>query len=109
MDLKSKKCVPCEGGIPPLQKEKAKELLKELDLSWKIAGNKIERTFRFKDFRGAMEFVNKVADVAEAAGHHPDIHLEGWNKVRIALYTHAINGLHENDFIVAARIDALVD
>jgi 4a-hydroxytetrahydrobiopterin dehydratase len=108
MDLTSKKCVPCEGGIPPLTLENAEALLKDLDISWKIIDKKIERTFRFKNFREAMKFVNKVAELAEREGHHPDIHLEGWNKVRIVLYTHAINGLHENDFIVAAKIDALV-
>jgi 4a-hydroxytetrahydrobiopterin dehydratase len=107
MDLKGKKCVACHGGVKPLGVEEAQALLKELDASWKIIGNRIERTFKFNDFKGAMVFVNKVAAVAESEGHHPDIHVEGWNKVRIVLYTHAINGLHENDFIVAAKLDAL--
>jgi 4a-hydroxytetrahydrobiopterin dehydratase len=108
MDLSKKKCVPCRGGVPPLPTEKAQELLKELNIAWKLADNKIERTYKFRNFREAMVFINKVASIAEAEGHHPDIHLEGWNSVRIVLYTHAIGGLHENDFIVAAKIDGLV-
>lgn len=109
MGLTDKRCVPCEGGIAPLSQRKAEALLKELDGAWRIADNKIERPFRFKNFRQAVAFVNEVAEVAEGEGHHPDIHLENWNRVRIVLHTHAINGLHENDFIVAAKIDALVE
>jgi 4a-hydroxytetrahydrobiopterin dehydratase len=107
MDLTAKKCVPCEGGVQPLEKEKAAEYLKQLGPGWETDGKKITKRYRFKDFAEAMGFVNKVAEVAEAEGHHPDIHIEGWNKVRIVLFTHAIKGLHENDFIVAAKIDGL--
>ncbi len=106
MELARKKCVPCEGGIAPLGPEEAKAYLKQVDAGWSLAGDRIAREFRFRDFREAMSFVNKVAGIAEAEGHHPDIHIR-WNRVRLELYTHAIKGLHENDFIVAAKIDAL--
>lgn len=106
-NLTAKKCIACEGGIPPLKPAEARSLLKEVDSGWSIKGIKIIREFKFVDFKAAIEFINKVADIAEGEGHHPDIYLHGWNNVRIELYTHAINGLHENDFIVAAKIDGL--
>lgn len=106
--LKSKKCVPCEGGTPPLTREESEKLLSQIP-DWEIFGNKkIVRDFRFKDFKAAMGFVNKVAELAEAEGHHPDILIHGWNKVRLELSTHAIGGLSENDFILAAKIDNLM-
>lgn len=108
MDLRKKRCVPCEGRVKPLTGKKARELLRKLDAAWRIRKTRIERRFRFRDFWRAMSFANKVAVIAEKEGHHPDIHVEKWNNVRIVLYTHAIGGLHENDFIVAAKIDALV-
>lgn len=109
MGLESKKCVPCEGGIPPLPLSEARKLLKQLPSGWELKKNaggivQLERTFKFKNFAKAMEFVNKTAAIAEKQGHHPDIFVFGWNKVRMGLYTHAIRGLHENDFIMAARI-----
>lgn len=107
-DLLSKKCVPCEGGMPPLEKEKIDELRKEIP-QWILSDDdkKISRNFTFKNFKEAMAFVNKVADRAESEGHHPDILIYSWNKVKIELWTHAIGGLSENDFIMAAKIDAL--
>lgn len=106
-DLSSKKCVPCEGGMPPLLREEAERLLSQT-LGWKIADDKkILREFSFKNFKEAMIFVNRVADLAEEEGHHPDIMIHGWNKVRLELSTHAIGGLSENDFIVAAKINDL--
>ena len=107
MDLTSKKCVPCEGGTPPLTEDKVNELLSQVDSSWELFENKkIKLKLKFKDFVEAMAFVNKVADLAEEEGHHPDIHIY-WNKVNLDLWTHAIGGLSDNDFIMAAKIDKI--
>jgi len=108
MDLTKKHCVACEGGVPPMDEARAHEYLGEA-LGWNISDDKksIRRGFEFKDFVGAMAFVNKVADIAESEGHHPDLHIF-YNKVKIELSTHAIGGLSENDFIVAAKINALL-
>ena len=105
-DLTSKKCVPCEVGGVPLKAEEIQKLLTLLNNSWSVENNlRLKREFKFKDFIGAMKFVNRVADLAESEGHHPDFHIH-YNKVLIELWTHAIGGLSENDFIVAAKIDA---
>ena len=106
-ELAQKQCVPCRGGTPPLPADKVKEYLAAVP-QWTISadGKRISRTFTLKDFVEAMKFVNKVADVAEAQGHHPDIHIH-WNKVELDLWTHAIGGLHENDFVMAAKLDDL--
>lgn len=107
-DLTSKNCVPCEGGVPPLGSEEVEELLTEVR-GWDLlegAQPKIEKEFKFDDFEEAMQFVNKVAELAEEEGHHPDIEIS-YNVVTIQLYTHAIDGLHENDFILAAKVDDL--
>jgi 4a-hydroxytetrahydrobiopterin dehydratase len=103
MSLTTKKCVPCEGGTPSLTEQESNSLLKEIP-SWTIKDNKVYKQFSFKDFVGAIKFINKVADIAEQEGHHPDIKIS-WNKVDIELWTHAIDGLSENDFIVAAKIE----
>lgn len=106
-DLTKKKCVPCEGGTPPLSPEAVSEYMKKLSTAWEaIQDKKISRQFAFADFRKAIDFVNKVAALAESEGHHPDIHIF-YNKVTIDLWTHAIGGLSENDFIVAAKIEAI--
>lgn len=107
MDLTKKHCVPCEGGIPPMSKEEAEKYLKEVK-GWQLVGNKIEKDLKFRNFKQAMEFVNKVAELAEEEGHHPDILIYSWNKVKLMTYTHAIGGLSENDFILAAKIDELL-
>lgn len=107
MDLTKKHCVPCEGGIPPMNKKEAEKYLKEVR-GWQLIGNKIEKDLKFKNFKKAMEFVNKVAELAEEEGHHPDILVYSWNKVKLMTYTHAIGGLSENDFILAAKIDKLL-
>lgn len=106
-DLTAKTCVPCRGGIPPMEAAKAQELLQATP-GWSLSpdARKISRRFTFQDFRLAMKFVNHVADIAEAEGHHPDIAIH-WNLVDLVLYTHKIEGLHENDFILAAKVDAL--
>ena len=105
MDLLNKKCIPCEGGAKPFTKKEAEEYLNATP-GWRIDGDalKIDRGFEFKDFKEAMGFVNKVAELAESEGHHPDIHVF-YNRVKLALSTHAIGGLSENDFIVAAKIN----
>jgi len=107
MDLTKKHCVPCEGGIPPMSKNEAEKYLKEVK-GWQLAGNKIEKNLKFRNFKHAMKFVNKVAELAEEEGHHPDILVYSWNKVKLMTYTHAIGGLSENDFILAAKIDKLL-
>ncbi|MEX0916775.1 MAG: 4a-hydroxytetrahydrobiopterin dehydratase [Candidatus Spechtbacterales bacterium] len=106
--LSDKKCVPCEGGISPFSLEDLFVYQKQVHEDWRVAdeGKKIKRDVTFKDFKEAMEFVNKVADVAEAEGHHPDITIS-YNNVVISLWTHAIGGLSENDFIMAAKIDCI--
>lgn len=106
-NLLNKKCVPCEGGVEPLKGEK---LITYLNLikGWKdINDHHIEKEFTFKDFKEALAFTNKVGAIAEEEGHHPDIFLS-WGKVKIVLWTHAIGGLSENDFIVAAKFDTLL-
>jgi len=107
VSLERKKCVPCEGGVPPLGAEAARALAAEVP-DWSVSAEppRVSREFRFKDFKKAMAFVNRVADLAEAEGHHPDIHVH-WNRVRLELWTHDIGGLSENDFIVAAKVDRL--
>lgn len=107
-DLTAKKCLPCEIGAPPLDKEKLAELLSQVP-AWQTTqdGERIFREFEFTDFKAALAFLDSVGDIAEAEGHHPDLHLERYKHVRIEIYTHATNGLSENDFILAAKIDAL--
>lgn len=107
MSLADKHCVPCEGGTLPLATEAVKPLLAELKLIWIITDTqKIRHDFKFADFRTAMEFVNKVAALAENESHHPDLHIS-YNRVIVELSTHAIKGLSENDFIVAKKIEML--
>lgn len=107
MSLREKRCVPCEGKTKPLGSEVVGVLSKEVP-EWKLTdGKAIERTWKFKDFVEALIFVNEVGHLAEDEGHHPDIHLTGYNAVRLVLFTHSIKGLSENDFILAAKIDAI--
>ncbi|MCG3126253.1 MAG: putative pterin-4-alpha-carbinolamine dehydratase [Phycisphaerae bacterium] len=103
--LASRHCVPCARGTPPLNSVRIRALLDELD-GWElIEGQRIAKRYRFKDFASALEFVNRVGAVAERQQHHPDVHLS-WGAVRLEIWTYAIGGLSENDFIVAARCDA---
>ena len=106
MDWTKKKCVPCEGGMTAMERARAEELLGTLD-GWDLAGDRLHRHFRFKDFAGAMRFVNALAALAEAEGHHPDFSLHDWNLLDVTTWTHAIGGLSENDFILAGKIDRL--
>jgi len=104
--LVGKKCKPCEGGVEPYTHEEAVEQLKNLD-GWQLTedGKRIRKEWTVKNFVAGIDFFNKVADIAEEDGHHPDLHLEQYKKVAIELWTHAIGGLSENDFILAAKID----
>src|SRR3989344_3071808 len=107
MDLIHKKCVPCEGGMPPLSEDKIKEYLSQLKTEWEVLdGKKIRKEFKFSGFKDAISFVNRIAEVAEQEDHHPDIHIF-YRKVVIELWTHAVGGLSENDFILAAKIEKL--
>lgn len=107
-ELKSKKCVPCEGGVEPYTPEAAKAQLERLE-GWELAreGQRIRKEWTVKDFMAGLEFFNRVAELAEAEGHHPDLHIEGYRNVAIEIWTHAIGGLSENDFILAAKIEEL--
>ena len=107
MSLSNKKCVPCEGGIPPLLSEEIEEYLGQIS-EWSVVDNKkITKELVFENFAFAMAFVNGVAEIAETENHHPDILIHDYKNVTITLSTHAIGGLSENDFIVAAKIDEL--
>lgn len=107
MDLAQKKCVACEGGTAPMNRAEAETLVKQLK-GWTLSGDRqwISKEFSFKDFAGAMAFADTVAGIAEGEGHHPDLQVR-WGKVVVELTTHAIRGLSENDFILAAKIDKL--
>jgi 4a-hydroxytetrahydrobiopterin dehydratase len=105
--LAEKECVPCKGGVPPLKGEDLARLTRELKPGWMVVNeHHLEREFKFKNFREALEFSNKVGELAEAQGHHPDMYL-AWGKVKVTLWTHKIDGLTESDFIMAAKVDKL--
>lgn len=107
-DLASKKCVPCEGSEKPFSRAQAEDYLKQIS-DWELVDEdslKIRKRFKFGKYMQGMEFINKVAKIAEEEGHHPNM-LIGWRQVTINLSTHAIGGLSENDFILAAKIDKL--
>jgi 4a-hydroxytetrahydrobiopterin dehydratase len=103
--LAEKKCAPCEKGTAPIAGAEAERLLGELE-GWKLVdgGKELEKEYRFPDFRQALDFVNRLGEVAESEGHHPDLYL-GWGKVKVNLSTHSVGGLSENDFILAAKAD----
>ncbi len=105
-ELTKKKCVPCEGGVPVLSPNQVQQLLPAVP-EWKLSadGKRIRREWRVKNFVEGLEFFQRVGQVAEAEGHHPDLHLTGYRNVAIEISTHAIGGLSENDFILAAKID----
>lgn len=106
--LVKKTCVPCEGGVPRLSPDAASRFLNGLE-GWRLThdGQRIRRDWRVKDFVTGVEFIDRVATLAENEGHHPDLHIEGFRNVWIEISTHAIGGLSENDFILAAKIDQL--
>lgn len=105
MKLSQKKCLPCEGGTPQLTESQVQDLLKQTP-SWNLNRGHLKRIFKFKDFRQAMNFLNQVAEVAEAENHHPDFCVH-YNKVEVEIWTHAIDGLSENDFILAAKLEEI--
>jgi 4a-hydroxytetrahydrobiopterin dehydratase len=107
VSLAQKKCLPCEGGVQALAAGDAKALSSQVP-KWKVTLEppRVSREFKFKDFAEAMKFTNQVAKLAEKEGHHPDFHIH-WNRVELVLWTHALGGLSENDFIMAAKIDKL--
>ncbi len=107
VNLSSKKCQPCAGATPPLTVEEASKFLAQVS-GWELVeGSKIKKEFKFKNFTASMDFVNNIAKIAEAENHHPSIFIN-YNKVKITCTTHAIGGLSENDFILAAKIDKLI-
>jgi 4a-hydroxytetrahydrobiopterin dehydratase len=106
--LADKQCIPCKGGTPPLLGEKLKALHDELGYSWNLVDeHHLEKEFKFKNFKEALEFTNKVGALAEEVNHHPDIYLS-WGKVKITQWTHKIGGLSEADFVFAAKVDRLI-
>jgi 4a-hydroxytetrahydrobiopterin dehydratase len=105
-ELASKTCVPCRGDVPPLKGAELEELSRQVP-GWEVVDeHHLRREFRFKNFREALDFVNRVGELAEEQAHHPDIVL-GWGRVGVTIFTHKIDGLTESDFILAAKIDKL--
>ena len=105
-DLASRDCVPCRGGVPPLEHDSIQRLLRELDGWAAVNDHHLLKIYEFKNFRESLEFVNRVGELAEAQGHHPDISF-GWGKAEVTIWTHKIDGLTESDFILAAKIDQI--
>lgn len=107
-ELAQKTCVPCEGGVPPVPRDAAVRHLESLP-GWKLveSGKEIEKKWTVKNFVAALEFANRIGEMAEAEQHHPDLHLTGYRHLRVVLSTHAIGGLSMNDFIMAAKIEQI--
>ncbi|PID39278.1 MAG: 4a-hydroxytetrahydrobiopterin dehydratase [Proteobacteria bacterium] len=106
-ELAKKHCIPCSGGVPPLTGAQIAELKPQLSEDWSVVeGHHLERSWVFDDFEQALAFTNKVGELAEEEGHHPDIFL-AWGKVQLTVFTHKIDGLSEADFILAAKVDEL--
>lgn len=105
-DLASRECVPCRGGVPPMSGPEVQKFLAELDGWEAVENHHLRKTFAFKDFREALDFVNRIGELSEEQGHHPDICF-GWGRAEVTIWTHKINGLTESDFILAAKIDKL--
>ena len=107
-ELAKKQCVPCMGGVPPLEGQEIKRLLDELGNDWIVVeDHHLEKKYEFDDFEQALAFTNRVGKLAEEQGHHPDIHL-AWGKVKLLIWTHKIDGLTESDFILAAKADGVL-
>ncbi len=106
-NLTEKRCVPCEGGVDPMTRADFEVYLEQVS-EWNIIDDKkLERTFEFTNFKQALEFVNQAGEIAEEEGHHPDLFIHSWNKVKVSLWTHAIGGLSINDFVLASKIDLI--
>lgn len=105
MSLADHDCVPCRGGVPPLERDRAEELLRQLGNGWHLnAEGHLERTYEFKNFKEALAFANRVGEIAEAQRHHPDLHV-AWGRCTVEIWTHKIGGLTESDFYFAAKAD----
>mgnify|MGYP001174324666 FL=1 len=106
-ELNQKKCIPCQGGVPPMNKDEIAELIPKIDAGWQVIDDHhLRKAWAFPDFSKALEFVNSAGQICEEEGHHADFEL-GWGRVIVKIYTHKINGLVESDFILAAKIDQL--
>ena len=106
-ELAERQCVPCRGGVPPMKGEQIEEMSSQLP-EWQVVNeHHLQRQYRFQDFRESLDFVNRVGELAEEQGHHPDICF-GWGKADITIWTHKIDGLTESDFVLAAKIDKLL-
>jgi len=106
--LADRNCVACRGGVPPIPAGRIEELRRQISGEWRVVeAHHLEREIRLKNFRQSMALANQIAEIAESQGHHPDL-LVSWGRLKIILFTHAVDGLHDNDFIMAARIDALL-
>jgi 4a-hydroxytetrahydrobiopterin dehydratase len=106
-ELSEKECIPCKGGVPPLRGQPLADLHRQLGNGWEVLNeHHLEKEFKFKNFREALAFTNKVGELAEANNHHPDMYL-AWGRVKITIWTHKIDGLTESDFVMAAKIDQL--
>jgi 4a-hydroxytetrahydrobiopterin dehydratase len=107
--LTKNQCTPCQGGVEPLQGKAIEKLLKQLPDGWQVINeHHLEKEYKFKNFIQALAFVNKVGKLAESQSHHPDIYL-AWGRVKLTVWTHKVDGLGENDFILAAKIEELHD
>jgi 4a-hydroxytetrahydrobiopterin dehydratase len=105
--LAQKQCVACKGGVPPLTGHDLTLLAKQIEAGWHVVNeHHLEKEFKFTNFRQALQFTNRVGELAEAQNHHPDIYL-AWGKVKLTLWTHKIDGLTESDFVFAAKVDLL--
>lgn len=103
--LANQQCVPCQGGVPPMEPEEIEEMITKLDDAWTaVNDHHLKRTFEFEDFEEALAFTNDTGAIAEEEGHHPNIHLS-WGEATVEIYTHKIDGLHKADFVLAAKID----
>jgi 4a-hydroxytetrahydrobiopterin dehydratase len=106
-ELAKNECIPCKGGVPPLEGDDLERLQGQLDGDWEvISGHHLEKLYEFDDFQGALDFTNRVGEMAEEQNHHPEIWLT-WGKVKLTVWTHKIDGLTESDFVWAAKADAL--
>jgi len=105
-ELAERQCVPCRGGVPPLKGDEIETLLNQLTAWQVVKEHHLRKEYKFRDFRETLEFVNRVGELAEAQGHHPDICF-GWGKAEVTIWTHKIDGLTESDFVLAAKIDKL--
>jgi len=106
-ELAGRECVPCRGGVPPLKGDEIQDLISKLDQWSVVSEHHLTKVYKFRDFKESLAFVNRVGELAEQQGHHPDISF-GWGRAEVTIWTHKIDGLTESDFILAAKIDQLI-